>query len=183
PHLQTHRVARDLGLRHGAPERAARKRRRSGALHRLCLRSGHRPAGDAPVWGERLAPLLRERPAFPAAVRELRRMKAPYSWLTEWVKIPWGAPELGTRLTMAGIEMEALTLAAPPFSGVVVAEILAAESHPQADKLRVCRVSTGSGPPLQIVCGASNARAEIGRASCRERGVHDVVACRVDIAT
>ena len=86
-------------------------------------------------------------------------MKAPYSWLTEWVKIPWGAPELGTRLTMAGIEMEALTLAAPPFSGVVVAEILAAEPHPQADKLRVCRVSTGSGPPLQIVCGASNARA------------------------
>ena len=86
-------------------------------------------------------------------------MKVPYSWLAEWVKVPWGAPELGTRLTMAGIEVEALTLAAPPFSGVVVAEILAAEPHPQADKLRVCKVSTGSGPPLQIVCGASNARA------------------------
>src|SRR5207302_9330628 len=100
---------RALRRQHGPPERAAGTRRRSETPPRLCLRSGHRPAGDAPVWGERLAPLLRERPAFPAAVRELRRMKAPYSWLTEWVKIPWGAPELGTRLTMAGIEMEALT--------------------------------------------------------------------------
>ncbi len=86
-------------------------------------------------------------------------MKVPYSWLAEWVKVPWAAPELGSRLTMAGIELEALTPAAPPFSGVVVAEILSAEAHPQADQLRVCRVSTGSGPALQIVCGASNARA------------------------
>ena len=85
-------------------------------------------------------------------------MKIPYSWLAEWVKVPWEAPELGSRLTMAGIELEALAPAAPPFSGVVVAEILGAEPHPQADKLRVCRVSTGIGPPLQIVCGASNAR-------------------------
>ena len=86
-------------------------------------------------------------------------MKIPYSWLAEWVKLPWAAPELGSRLTMAGIELEALAPAAPPFSGVVVAEILSAEAHPQAEKLRVCRVSTGSGPALQIVCGASNARA------------------------
>jgi phenylalanyl-tRNA synthetase beta chain len=86
-------------------------------------------------------------------------MKVPYSWLAEWVKIPWQAQELGARLTMAGFELETLEAAAPPFSGVVVAEILAAERHPSADKLQVCRVSTGSGPPLQIVCGAANARA------------------------
>ena len=86
-------------------------------------------------------------------------MKIPYSWLAEWVKVPWQAPELGSRLTMAGIELEALSSAAPPFSGVVVAQIVSAEPHPQADKLRVCRVSTGSGETLQIVCGASNARA------------------------
>jgi phenylalanyl-tRNA synthetase beta chain len=86
-------------------------------------------------------------------------MKVPYSWLTEWVKVPWPAPELGSRLTMAGIELEALNSAAPPFSGVVVAQIVSAEAHPQADKLRVCHVSTGSGATLQIVCGASNARA------------------------
>ena len=86
-------------------------------------------------------------------------MKVPYSWLAEWVKVPWQAPELGSRLTMAGIELEALSSAAPPFSGVVVAQIVSAEPHPRADKLQVCRVSTGSGETLQIVCGASNARA------------------------
>jgi phenylalanyl-tRNA synthetase beta chain len=85
-------------------------------------------------------------------------MKVPYTWLSEWTELPWKPAELGTRLTMSGFELEALEPAAPPFSGVVVAEILAAERHPQADKLQVCRVSTGSGAPLQIVCGASNAR-------------------------
>ena len=86
-------------------------------------------------------------------------MKVPYSWLADWVKVPWQAPELGSRLTMAGIELEALSSAAPPFSGVVVAQIVSCEPHPQADKLQVCRVSTGSDETLQIVCGASNARA------------------------
>jgi phenylalanyl-tRNA synthetase beta chain len=85
-------------------------------------------------------------------------MKIPYSWLTEWTEIPWDARELGSRLTMSGFELESLEPAAPGFTGVVVAEILAAERHPQADKLQVCRVSVGRGEPLQIVCGASNAR-------------------------
>lgn len=85
-------------------------------------------------------------------------MKVPYSWLTEWVKVPWSASELGARLTMSGFELEGLERAAPEFTGVVVAEIVSAERHPQADKLQVCRVTTGSGAPLQIVCGAANAR-------------------------
>ena len=86
-------------------------------------------------------------------------MKVPYSWLAEWVDVPWNARELGSRLTMAGFELDALEPAAPPFDQVIVGEIVAAERHPQADKLQVCRVSTGQGEPLQIVCGASNARA------------------------
>lgn len=86
-------------------------------------------------------------------------MKVPYSWLAEWVKVPWKPKELGARLTMAGFELEGLESAAPPFTGVVVADILSAERHPQADKLQVCKVTTGSGPGLQIVCGAANARA------------------------
>ena len=86
-------------------------------------------------------------------------MKVPYSWLAEWVKVPWKAQELGSRLTMVGFELDGLESAAPPFTGVVVAEILSAERHPQADKLQVCQVTTGSGPTLQIVCGAANARA------------------------
>jgi phenylalanyl-tRNA synthetase beta chain len=86
-------------------------------------------------------------------------MKIPYRWLAEWVPLPWPAPELGARLTMAGFELESLERAAPDFSKVLVAEILSAERHPQADKLQVCRVSTGSGAVRQIVCGAPNARA------------------------
>ena len=86
-------------------------------------------------------------------------MKVPYSWLADWVDIPWDAPELGSRLTMAGFELDGLEPAAPAFTAVVVAEILSAERHPQADKLQVCRVSVGSGEPVQIVCGAANARA------------------------
>jgi phenylalanyl-tRNA synthetase beta chain len=86
-------------------------------------------------------------------------MKVPYTWLAEWVKVPWEAQELGSRLTMAGFELDGLEPAAPPFSGVVVAEILSAERHSQADKLQVCKVTTGSGSALQIVCGAANARA------------------------
>ena len=86
-------------------------------------------------------------------------MKVPYSWLAEWVELPADARELASRLTMSGFEVESLEPAAPPFSGVLVAEIIAAERHPQADKLQVCQVSIGRGEPLQIVCGASNARA------------------------
>jgi phenylalanyl-tRNA synthetase beta chain len=87
-------------------------------------------------------------------------MKVPYSWLADWVDVPWEARELGSRLTMSGFELDALEPAAPPFTQVVVAEIVSAERHPQADKLQVCRVSTGQGSePLQIVCGAPNARA------------------------
>src|SRR5215831_9991484 len=86
-------------------------------------------------------------------------MKVPYSWLADWVDIPWSAAELGSRLTLAGFELDGLEPAAPPFTGVVVAEILSAERHPQAEKLQVCRVSTGTGAAVQIVCGAANARA------------------------
>ncbi len=86
-------------------------------------------------------------------------MRVSYQWLSEWVAVPWEARELGERLTMAGFELERVEPAAPPFSKVIVAEIIETAPHPQADKLRVCRVGTGRGEPLQIVCGASNARA------------------------
>jgi phenylalanyl-tRNA synthetase beta chain len=87
-------------------------------------------------------------------------MKLPVSWLKEWVDFPWDAPELARRLTASGSEVEGLEPAAPAFSGVVVAEITAITAHPEADKLRICQVNAG-GLPLQIVCGAANARAGI----------------------
>jgi phenylalanyl-tRNA synthetase beta chain len=94
-------------------------------------------------------------------------MRVPMSWLREFVDVPWSARELGSRLTMSGFELEAIEPAAPEFSGVVVAEIVAAARHPQAEKLQVCTVSTGTGEPLQIVCGAANARAGLKTALAR----------------
>jgi phenylalanyl-tRNA synthetase beta chain len=84
-------------------------------------------------------------------------MKIPVSWLREWVDFPWDSAELSRRLTASGFEVEGVEPAAPEFSGVVVAEITSIAAHPEADKLRVCQVDTGSGA-VQIVCGAANAR-------------------------
>ncbi|MCP5285364.1 MAG: phenylalanine--tRNA ligase subunit beta [Burkholderiaceae bacterium] len=86
-------------------------------------------------------------------------MQFPESWLREFCNPPLDTAALADLLTMAGLEVEETRPVAPPFSGIVVAEILTAEPHPQADRLRVCTVSVGSGEPLQIVCGAPNARA------------------------
>jgi len=86
-------------------------------------------------------------------------MQFPESWLREFCNPPLATQALADLLTMSGMEVEDLHPVAPAFSGVVVAEILSAEPHPQADRLRVCQVSIGDGEPLQIVCGAPNARA------------------------
>jgi len=88
-------------------------------------------------------------------------MQFPESWLRAFVNPDLDTDELAHRLTMAGLEVEETTTVAPPFSGVVVARILEAGPHPNADKLRVCKVDDGSGTPLQIVCGAPNAAAGI----------------------
>ena len=86
-------------------------------------------------------------------------MQFPESWLREFCNPPLSTRQLADLLTMSGMEVEDLRPVAPPFSGVIVAEILSAEPHPQADRLRVCQVGIGAGEPLQIVCGAPNARA------------------------
>ena len=86
-------------------------------------------------------------------------MQFPESWLREFCNPPLNTRQLADLLTMSGLEVEELRPVAPPFSGVVVAQILEAAPHPQADRLRVCRVDVGAGEPLQIVCGAPNARA------------------------
>ena len=91
-------------------------------------------------------------------------MQFPESWLREFCNPPLSTQALADLLTMSGMEVEDLRPVAPPFTGIVVAEILSAEPHPQADRLRVCLVDAGPlSPegPLQIVCGAPNARAGI----------------------
>ncbi len=91
-------------------------------------------------------------------------MQFPESWLREFCNPPLSTQALADLLTMSGMEVEDLRPVAPPFTGVVVGEIVSAEPHPQADRLRVCRVNAGvhsPDGPLQIVCGAPNARAGI----------------------
>lgn len=88
-------------------------------------------------------------------------MQFPESWLREYCNPDLSTTELADALTMAGLEVEEVFLAAPAFTGVVVGEIKQAEQHPDADRLRVCRVDVGAGELLSIVCGAPNARVGI----------------------
>ncbi|MDO9636027.1 MAG: phenylalanine--tRNA ligase subunit beta, partial [Thiobacillus sp.] len=86
-------------------------------------------------------------------------MQFPESWLRNLVDPGLDTAQLAHVLTMAGLEVEALAPAAPPFNNVVVARILSTEPHPDADRLRVCRVDVGEPVPVTIVCGAPNAAA------------------------
>ena len=88
-------------------------------------------------------------------------MQFPESWLREFCNPPIDTAALADLLTKAGMEVEQLRKVAPPFTQVVVAEVLSVERHPNADKLSVCRVDVGAAVPLSIVCGAPNARVGI----------------------
>jgi len=85
-------------------------------------------------------------------------MKFSENWLRELVDVAVDRDALMHRLTMAGLEVEGVEALGCALDGVVVGEIVACEPHPNADKLRVCRVAAGGSEPLTIVCGAPNAR-------------------------
>ena len=86
-------------------------------------------------------------------------MQFSENWLRSLVNTDLDSQALSHALTMAGLEVEGMQAVAAPFSKVVVAKILSAEKHPDADRLQVCKVDVGLAEPLQIVCGAANARA------------------------
>jgi phenylalanyl-tRNA synthetase beta chain len=86
-------------------------------------------------------------------------MQFSEAWLRSLVNPALDTAQLAHAVTMAGLEVEALAPAAPPFNNVVVAEILSADKHPDADRLRVCQVDVGEASPVTIVCGAPNAAA------------------------
>jgi phenylalanyl-tRNA synthetase beta chain len=86
-------------------------------------------------------------------------MKVTYRWLGEFTPLSASPEEVAAQLTMAGLEVESLEPVAPPFSGVVVGEVLEAGRHPDAEKLSLCQVTTDGKNRLQIVCGAKNVRA------------------------
>jgi phenylalanyl-tRNA synthetase beta chain len=83
-------------------------------------------------------------------------MQLSESWLRSFVNPALTTDELAHELTMRGLEVEDVHPVAPPFTGIVVGEVLAVARHPNADRLSVCQVSIGSTTILNIVCGAPN---------------------------
>ena len=82
-------------------------------------------------------------------------------WLREWIDPPVATAELAEQLTRAGLEVDSVEPAVPAgaISGVVVADVLQCGPHPNADRLNLCVVDSGHGEPVEVVCGAPNARA------------------------
>ncbi len=85
-------------------------------------------------------------------------MKVTLNWLKQYVEFDWSPEALAERLTMIGIEVEGVVKLGGEFDGVVVAQVITKDKHPNADKLTVCRVNDGKGE-RQIVCGAQNFKA------------------------
>jgi len=93
-------------------------------------------------------------------------MEISENWLREWADPAIDSDTLVSQLTMAGLEVEGLRSAAPKLTDVVVAEVVAVEKHPDADKLNVCQVSDGQ-ESYAVVCGARNVRANLKVAFAR----------------
>jgi phenylalanyl-tRNA synthetase beta chain len=96
-------------------------------------------------------------------------MQFSEKWLRTMVNPAMTSDELSHLLTMSGLEVEEVEAVAPPFSNVVVAQVLEVSRHPNADRLNVCTVDVGTGTMLNIVCGAPNVRAGM-KAICAMAG-------------
>ncbi len=86
-------------------------------------------------------------------------MKFSLTWLKDHLETEASVAEIAAKLNAIGLEVEGIEDPADKLSGFTVARVLTAERHPNADKLQVLTVDTGAGEPLQVVCGAPNARA------------------------
>jgi len=84
-------------------------------------------------------------------------MLVSYRWLKDYVDIDLDPKDLAARLTMAGLEVEAVQETAPGFEGVVVGRVDSVQPHPNADKLSICEVTAGD-EKFRVVCGAPNVR-------------------------
>jgi phenylalanyl-tRNA synthetase beta chain len=86
-------------------------------------------------------------------------VKFTLPWLKEHLDTIASLPEIVDKLTMIGLEIENVEDKAALLKPFVIASVISAEKHPNADRLQVCMVDTGDGKPIQVVCGAPNARA------------------------
>ena len=85
-------------------------------------------------------------------------MKFTLSWLREHLDTSEPLDKLAATLTMIGLEVENIEDQGKALGAFTIARVIEAKQHPNADRLRVCMVDTGSGEPVQVVCGAPNAR-------------------------
>ncbi len=85
-------------------------------------------------------------------------MKFTLSWLKDHLDTVEPVEKLAEKLTMIGLEVESIEDKAKALGAFTIARVIKAEQHPNADRLRVCIVETGKGDPVQVVCGAPNAR-------------------------
>jgi tRNA-binding EMAP/Myf-like protein len=88
----------------------------------------------------------------------LAAMKFTLAWLKDHLDTAAPLDEIVTTLTRIGLEVESVTDRGSALAAYTVAGVISAEPHPNADRLRVCMVDTGAGDPVQVVCGAPNAR-------------------------
>jgi phenylalanyl-tRNA synthetase beta chain len=86
-------------------------------------------------------------------------MKFTYRWLKEHLDTDRPLGEIADKLTMIGLEVERIEDKTKLLAPFTIARVIEAKQHPNADRLRVCMVDTGAGDPVQVVCGAPNARA------------------------
>ncbi len=86
-------------------------------------------------------------------------MKLTFAWLKEHLETEQPLHAIAGKLTMIGLEVESLVDRGELLAPFAIARVLSADPHPNADRLRVCMVDTGAGDPVQVVCGAPNARA------------------------
>ena len=144
-------------LGHGRPEPVRVRRLRPRALHGLRVRLGPRADRRPPPRHPGSARALAQRPAPPGAVL----MRAPLSWLREYVTVDATAEEIAHRLAISALEVErVIDVGVPDVDGnlgrFLVGRVLEVDAHPNADRLRVCQVDVGEGDARQIVCGAWN---------------------------
>jgi phenylalanyl-tRNA synthetase beta chain len=85
-------------------------------------------------------------------------MKFTFGWLKEHLETDRSLGEIAAKLTMIGLEVERIEDRAKLFAPFVIARVIETKQHPNADRLRVCMVDIGDGKPVQVVCGAPNAR-------------------------
>jgi phenylalanyl-tRNA synthetase beta chain len=88
-------------------------------------------------------------------------MKFTLAWLKEHLETEAPLGAIVDKLTMIGLEVEKVIDRGQLLAPFSIARVLSAEQHPNADRLRICMVDTGGGDPVQVVCGAPNARAEM----------------------